>query len=159
MTAHSIAATLAASARTIDRVDSTWVLWGVLVLLIAIAIHETGEYVTDRQAVLRLMATFGERFVQEFDRPLVRSLPSERVIDSRLRFNPDRSRVEVLLAPREGRAYPNLADHRKNVEYDVGRVLRLMKDPPFVPEPMYAQGRWVVVPFQLRVNPGQAGDK
>lgn len=159
MTAHSITATLAASARTIDRIDSTWVLWGVLVALIAIAIHETGEYVIDRHAVLRLMAAFGERFVQEFDRPLVRSRPSERVIDSRLRFNPHRSRVEVLIAPREGRVYPNLADHRKNVEYDVSRVLQTMKDPPFVPEPMYAQGRWVVVPFQLRINPGQAGDK
>jgi len=159
MTVHSITATLAAAARTIDRVDSTYVLWAVLALLIAIALRETEDYVGDRRAVLQLLARFGERFVQEFDRPLVRSLPSERVIDSRLRFNPDRSRVEVLLAPREGRAYPNLADHRKNVEYDVARVLRLMKDPPFIPEPMYAQGRWVVVPFQLKVNPGQAGDK
>src|SRR5262245_5130040 len=132
MTAHSIAATLAASARTIDQLDSTIVLWALLVLMITIAIRETGDYVNDRRAVLRLMATFGERFVQEFDRPLVRSRPSDRAIDSQLRFDAHRSQVEVLLAPRDGRSYPNLADHRKNVEYDVSRVLRLMKDPPFV---------------------------
>jgi hypothetical protein len=65
----------------------------------------------------------------------------------------------VLLAPRDGRRYPNLADHRKNVEYDVTRVLQLMKDPPFVQGEMYTQGRWVVVPFQLKANPGQAGVK
>jgi hypothetical protein len=81
------------------------------------------------------------------------------VIDSRLRFSPHRWRVDVLLAPRAGRLYPNLADHRKNVEYDVWRVLRAMNDPPFVQEPMYTQGRWVVVPFQLKANPGQAGGR
>ena len=159
MTAQSIAATLAASARTIDQLDSTFVLWAFLVLLITIAIRETEGYISDRRAVARLMASFGERFVQEFDRPLVRARPSDRVVDSQLRFDTHRSQVEVLLAPRDGRSYPNLADHRKNVEYDVSRVLRLMKDPPFVPGAMYAQGRWVVVPFQLKVNPGQAGDK
>ena len=159
MTAHSIAATLAASARTIDQLDSTFVLWAFLVLLITIAVRETGDYVSDRRVLLNLMASFGERFVHEFDRPLVRSRPSDRVVDSQLRFDTSRSKVEVLLAPRDGRSYPNLTDHRKNVEYDVVRVLRLMKDPPFIPGVMYAQGRWVVVPFQLKVNPGQAGDK
>lgn len=154
-----IPAALAASSRTLDGLDSTYVSWVLLVLLISLAIHGADDYVSDRRVVRRLLASFGETFVREFDRPLVRAHPSDRVIDSRLRFTPHRSRVEVLLAPCAGRPYPNLADHRKNVEYDVWRVLRAMNDPPFVQEPMYAQGRWVVVPFQLKANPGQAGGR
>lgn len=136
---------------------ATIVLWVLFVLVIVLATRDVEDYVSDRRAVHRLLTAFGERFVQEFDRPLFRSHPSERVIDAELRVSPRQSRLEVLLAPRDGRRYPNLADHRKNVEYDVSRVLELMKDPPFVPGPMYAQGRWVVVPFELKVNPGQAG--
>lgn len=154
-----VAAALAASSRTLDGLDSTYVSWVLLVLLISLAIHGADDYVSDRRLVRRLLAGFGETFVREFDRPLVRAHPSDRVIDSRLRFSPHRSRVEVLLAPCAGRPYPNLADHRKNVEYDVWRVLRAMNDPPFVQEPMYAQGRWVVVPFQLKANPEQAGSR
>ena len=152
-------ATLAAAATTLDRIDSTYISWVLLVLLISLAIHGTDDYVSDRRAVLRLLTSFGDTFVNEFDRPLVRSHPSDRVIDSRLRVSPHRSRIDVLLAPRDGRPYPNLADHRKNVEYDVLRVLHRMNDPPLVQGPMYAQGRWVVVPFQLKVNDGQAGGR
>ncbi|HXD18822.1 MAG TPA: hypothetical protein VN654_17535 [Vicinamibacterales bacterium] len=155
----SVTATLAAAAGAIDRIDSAYFSWVFLVLLIALAIHNTDHYVSERRDVVRLLAAFGEAFVREFDRPLVRAAPSDRVIDSRLRFSPHRWRVDVLLAPRAGRLYPNLADHRKNVEYDVWRVLRAMNDPPFVQEPMYMQGRWVVVPFQLKANPGQAGGR
>jgi hypothetical protein len=155
----SFTSTLAAAARTLDRIDSTYISWILLVVLISLAIHGTDDYVSDRRAVLRLLTSFGDTFVNEFDRPLVRSHPSDRVIDSRLRVSPHRSRIDVLLAPRDGRPYPNLADHRKNVEYDVLRVLHRMNDPPFVQRPMYAQGRWVVVPFQLKVNHGQAGGK
>ena len=155
----SFAGTMAAAASTLDAIDSTYLSWVLLVLLIAVAIHGADDYVTERRAVARLLTNFGETFVREFERPLVRSQPSGRVIDARLRLNPHRSRVDVLLAPRDGRPYPNLADHRKNVEYDVGRVLQLMKDPPFVQQPMHAEGRWVVVPFHLKVNPGQAGDR
>ena len=42
------------------------------------------------------------------------------------------SRLDILLAPGAGRRYPNLSDHRSNVEYDVQRVLTLLKDEPFV---------------------------
>ena len=155
----SFAGTMAAAASTLDAIDSTYLSWALLVLLIAVAIHGADDYVTERRAVARLLTTFGETFVREFERPLVRSQPSGRVIDARLRLTPHRSRVDVLLAPRDGRPYPNLADHRKNLEYDVRRVLQLMQDPPFIPQPMRAEGRWVVVPFQLKVNPRQAGDR
>ena len=65
--------------------------------------------------------------------------------------------VEVLLAPRGGRPYPNLVDHKQNVEYDVERVLRVLEDQRFVAGPLYAQGQWVVVPLYLQVSPKQAG--
>ena len=106
---------------------------------------------------MRCLKRFGERFIQEFERPLVPSRPLERVLDSRLRYSAHRARVDVLLAPREGRLYPNLADHRENVEYDVTRVLQVLQDHPFVHGPLFVRGRWVVVPFQLKVNAKQAG--
>ena len=135
------------------------VLWSALVLALALGGWGVMEYLRDRQAIRRTMNHFGERFVQEFDRPLVRSHPSERVVDAQVRVRPHRARVDVLLAPRGGRPYPNLVDHKQNVEYDVERVLRVLEDQRFVHGPLCAQGRWVVVPLQLQVNPKQAGGK
>jgi hypothetical protein len=141
------------------RPASTGVAHGVVLwigLLLALAMIGWGlhDYVRIRTAALK---RFGERFVREFDRPLVRGRPSELVVEARLRVRPHRARVEVLLAPRDGRPYPNLVDHRQNVEYDVERVLRVLEDQRFVHGPLYAQGRWVVVPLRLQVNPKQAG--
>ena len=99
----------------------------------------------------------GERFVLEFARPLVQVRPKEPVLEARLRVRPYRWQVEVMLAPCGGRPYPNLVDHKQNVEYDVERVLRALEDQRFVRGPLYAQGRWVVVPLRLQVNPRQAG--
>ena len=80
-----------------------------------------------RRASLGVMRRFGARFISEFERPLFRSAVDSPV-KSRLRFAPARQRLEILLAPADGRTYPNLADHRRNVEYDVQRVLRLLMD-------------------------------
>ena len=130
------------------------VLWIALLLAIALVASGFHDYVRDRTAPLQ---RFGERFVQEFARPLVQVRPSEPVLEVRLRVRPHRSQVEVLLAPCGGRPYPNLVDHRQNVEYDVERVLRVLEDQRFVHRPLYAQGRWVVIPLHLQVNPRQAG--
>ena len=68
------------------------------------------------------MQRFGARFVQEFgtsSEPF-RGVTAPR---ARLRVSPRRACVEVLLAPGDGGSYPNLADHRGNVEYDVARVM------------------------------------
>jgi len=126
-----------------------------ITFVLAIALIGSGlrDYVRIRTAALQ---GFGERFVQEFARPLVR-MRREPAIEARLRVRPHRARVEVLLAPRGGRNYPNLVDHKQNVEYDVERVLRVLKDQRFEHGPLYAQGRWVVVPLHLQVNPKQAG--
>ena len=127
----------------------------VLLSALALALIVSGlhDYVRYRTA-LRL---FGERFVREFDRPLVRVRPSEPVVEARLRVHLHRPRVEVMLAPRSGRRYPNLVDHKQNVEYDVDRVLQVLDDRRFAPGPLYAQGRWVVVPLKLQVRTKQAG--
>ena len=129
-------------------------LWIAFVLAIALIGSGLHDYVRDRTEPLQ---RFGERFVHEFARPLVQVRPSEPVVDARLRVRPCRAQVEVLLAPRDGRNYPNLVDHKQNVEYDVERVLRVLKDQRFGHGPLYAQGRWVVVPLHLQVNPKQAG--
>ena len=110
------------------------------------------EYVAERRARLDIMRGFGHVFVTEFERPLIRSIADEAPVESRRRLAPARRRLEVLLAPGTGRRYPNLSDHRKNVEYDVERVLWLLKDEPFINGPLYARGRWVVIPFHLETN-------
>jgi hypothetical protein len=58
--------------------------------------------------------------------------------------------LDILVAPSTGRSYPNLADHRNNVEYDVERILAQLGDGQFVNGPLYAEGEWVVIPFRFR---------
>jgi len=139
--------------------DLTPVLWGGLVVVIALVWRSVDEYLADRQARLDAMKRFGETFVREFERPLLQQPLRERPLQSRLRVSPHRQRLDVLLAPSGGRRYPNLADHRKNVAYDVTRVLQQVRDQAFVCGPLYAQGPWVVVPFQFQVSSTQAGGK
>lgn len=143
----------------IAGVDLLLAWWGALVVLIAIVLRSIGDYVTDRQTVVGTMTRFAETFVNEFERPLMQQHLPGRPVESRLRVSPYRARLDVLLAPNGGRRYPNLSDHKKNVEYDVTRVLQLLRDQPFVSGPLYAQGRWVVIPFQLKVSPQRAGAK
>jgi hypothetical protein len=113
-------------------------------------------HIARRRAVLAAMKPFGENFVREFERPLFRHAPrlvegpdAVRPVRSHLRFAPHRERLDILLAPHDGRTYPNLSDHRRNLEYDIDRVLQLMQDEPFVTGQLHAEGRWVVIPFHL----------
>ena len=76
---------------------------------------------------------------------------------SRLRFGVRRGRFKILLAPGEGRRYPNLFDHKKNVEYDVSRVMRVLADDSFVSGAPYTKAGWIVVPFQFTAEPKQSG--
>ena len=131
----------------------TVLLWIGLVLAVGLMGSGLYDLVRDRTALIR----FGERFVREFERPLVRRRPSEPVVEARLRVRPYRAQVHVMLAPRDGRPYPNLVDHKQNVEYDVERVLGVLKDQRFVHGPLSAQGRWVIVPLHLQIKPRQAG--
>ena len=104
------------------------------------------------------MTGFGHRFVGEFERPLRRAGSTTLPVDSRLRPQPARRRLDILLAPHVGRSYPNLADHRTNVEYDVGRVMKQLGDDRFVAERLFTNGRWVVVRCSVRMDLADGGE-
>jgi hypothetical protein len=107
------------------------------------------DYRARRQTASIVVQCFVQRFVDEFERPLVRYDVGEHPVRSRLRFGVRLGRFSILLAPGEGRVYPNLADHKKNVEYDVDRVLRVIADHSFVSGAPYTKAGWIVVPFQF----------
>jgi len=118
-----------------------------LLIVAALLWQAIDRYLTERERTIDVMRRFGERFVHEFERPLLDAYAAARPVRSRLKANPDRRRLEILLAPAAGKRYPNLSDHRDNLAYDVGRVLRTLKDRSFVGAPAHADGAWVVLPF------------
>ena len=113
-------------------------------------------YVTRRRMASVLVQHFADRFIAEFERPLVRYDDTERPLKARVR-GARRGRFDILLAPGQGRRYPNFTDHKRNVEYDVGRVVSALDNPAFVNGALYTQAEWVVVPFQPRTGPKQPG--
>jgi len=145
--------------RLVQAPDSNLALWLVLLALIALATHGADHYFQDRERTLEAMRQFSRKFVQEFERPLVGCNPSDRPIQSRLRFAPHAARLDILIAPSAGHRYPNLTDHRNNVEYDLKRVLNVLRDEPFVKGRPYMDGPWVVLPFQLKPVITEAGGK
>jgi hypothetical protein len=86
----------------------------------------------------------GRNFVTVFARPLVDPSSEVPPIQAKLRFRRRKQRLEISIAPGPGRRYPNLADHRKNVEYDVDRVIRVLGNCVLC-NPPRAAGKWVVV--------------
>ena len=145
--------------RLIQSPDADLGLWVVLLALIAIATHSADHYFRDRDEVLRVMQQFSQKFVREFERPLVGGDLSVRPIQSRLRFAPHASRLDILIAPGAGHRYPNLMDHRKNVEYDLQRILNVLSAEPFVNGRPYMDGPWVVLPFSMKPAITQAGGR
>jgi len=145
--------------RLIQSRDSDLGLWVALLALIAIATHSADHYFKDRDQVLKAMQQFSQKFVREFERPLAGGDPSVRAIQSRLRFAPHASRLDILIAPGAGRRYPNLMDHRKNVEYDLQRILTVLSAEPFVNGRPYMDGPWVVLPFSMKPAITQAGGR
>lgn len=137
--------------------NATLIGWVALVLAAMLIWRAVDEYLVQREATVAAMKRFGQTFVREFERPLLQATAAERPIQSQLRAIPDRRRLEILLSPCGDHRYPNLADHRTNVLYDVTRVLELVRDQRFVCEPVYSLGSWVVVPFQFLMSAKQAG--
>jgi hypothetical protein len=115
------------------------------------------DYLVRRKTAALVVGHFADRFVGEFERPLVRYDVDERPVQSRLRLGMRRGRFDILLAPGEGRRYPNLSDHKKNVEYDVARVLSALGDDSFVSGSLYRHAGWIVVPFRFTADPKQSG--
>jgi hypothetical protein len=99
----------------------------------------------------------GEQFVIAFTRPLIDPSSPEPPIKLRLRFVRRGGKLEISIAPNAGRRYPNLTDHKKNVEYDVSRVLRLLQS-QVVLDGLRAEGPWVIVTIRL-IDLQEAGAK
>jgi hypothetical protein len=140
----------------IEGIDLRWAWFGAAVILPFVGWKAVDGYVGRRNAVTIVMRHFAHRFVREFERPLIQQ-QTERPVRSRLRLSPTRARLDILLAPGEGRRYPNLSDHKKNVEYDVVRIHRLLADESFVRDPLYTRAGWVVVPFRFKAGRKNAG--
>jgi hypothetical protein len=138
------------------NVDPTHISLGAAVVGPALGFLILGGYVRRRNAARIFMSQFAYLFVREFERPLVHDAaqPAMRV---QLRVSPYRARLEICLAPGNGRRYPNLSDHRKNVEYDVDRVLSALADESFVCGRLRMREGWVVVPFRFSARLKQRG--
>ncbi len=129
-------------------------LWYLVVLLVMASF---GMYRFDRRwrqgrELAVPLTEFGEAVIREFERPLTPSRDCRPGIESRLRVRPHQRRVDVLLAPAAGRTYPNLSDHRKNVEYDLARVRQALGDEAFISESMRQRGKWVVLSFRAAIE-------
>lgn len=139
-----------------SQVDVTFAAKAAAALLLMLL---TFAVVADHMAARRIppaMQRAGEEFISAFARPLID--PSSRVppIAVRLRFVRHAQQLEISIAPGEGRRYPNLVDHKRNVEYDVHRVIGLLGTRVVVSDRLRATGKWVVVPIRL-ASSKQAG--
>ena len=138
------------------NVDPTQIWLGAAVVVPALGFLIIGGYVRRRNTARIFMSQFAYLFVREFERPLLQHT-AEPALRARLRLSPYRARLEICLAPGTGRRYPNLSDHRKNVEYDVGRVLSALADESFVCGRLRMREGWVVVPFRFSARLKQRG--
>ena len=129
---------------------------GAAVFIPALGFLIVGAYARRLSATTTFMSQFGHLFVREFERPLL-PYAEEPAIRAQLRLRPYRARLEIRLAPGKGRRYPNLSDHRKNVEYDVDRVLSALADDAFVRGRLRMRDGWVVVPFRFSARLKQRG--
>jgi hypothetical protein len=89
----------------------------------------------------------GEDFATVFARPLIDPSSEIPPIQTRLRYKRRTRQLEIFMAPGPGHRYPNLADHKNNVEYDIDRVMRVLGT-YVLSRPPRAVGNWVVVTIQ-----------
>lgn len=130
-------------------------LFGAAALGVAIACGwlSLEQVVIKRRAFECEMLAFGRAFVNAFERPLLVDGVADRPVLSRMRCVPREHRLDILLAPGAGRRYPNLADHKRNLDYDVSRIAHHLRHHAFVPSRPRAEGQWVVIPFYFRPGP------
>jgi hypothetical protein len=139
-------------------IHTSYVWWFASFALAMLSVCLFGvSYWKQRQAIVHTMRRFGGEFVREFGRPLTQYRGAGRSPRSRLRIVAHRARLEILVAPSDGQSYPNLSDHKSNVEYDVARVMAALGNESFVRGRPYAEGEWVVLPFQFKDRVKQDG--
>ena len=144
-----------------DRRAATALVYASMIIVAILAslaaLPAAKKHFDARCAMLEKMSGFAADFVREFARPLPRRRGADQPIKARLKCAPYRARLDILLAPNAGHSYPNLSDHKKNLEYDIERVLRLVPHQPFVRGEPYALGNWVVIPFRFPAGVTQEG--
>ena len=94
------------NAGAVTEVTEVWI--GATVILALFGWRVLDGYAGRRKHVLLVMSHFADRFVREFERPLIQR-PTEPPLRSRLRLSPARARLKILLAPGQGRRYTNLS--------------------------------------------------
>jgi hypothetical protein len=143
--------------RRLEGVDLT-MLWICAAMVVPwLGWRTVDDYLARRMTASVVAGAFVDRFVDEFERPLVRYDAGERPVRARFRCGARLRRFDILLAPGEGRRYPNLSDHKKNVEYDVARVMHVLADDSVVSGVPYTQAGWIVVPFRFAADRKQSG--
>jgi hypothetical protein len=147
---QAASAPLATVAPSGGSVDLTVVWLGAAVAVPWLGWHMLGDVLDRRRRASLARRHFADRFVREFERPLIQHWGADRPVRAQVRSSRFGRRFEILLAPGTSRRYPNLSDHKQNVEYDVSRVLQVLADDSFVNGPLRAHAEWVVVPFQSR---------
>jgi hypothetical protein len=142
-------ATLAWPAPSAPSLGDTTFAWrvGLAVSLALFVCSVALTYIAPRPVPPEMRRT-GEEFISAFARPLIDPWCDVPPIKSRLRFVRHADQLEICLAPNGGRRYPNLADHKSNVEYDVDRVVRQLQTRVVVCDCLRAEGKWVVVPIR-----------
>ena len=141
---------------TADLIGSWILVLGILTPFLALPVAK--QYLDKRGRLLDSMTGFAVAFVREFAQPLPRLHPTDKPMAVNLRCAPYRGRLEILVAPTRGHSYPNLSDHKKNLFYDIERVLGVVPAQSFVCCEPYQRGSWVVIPFQRNpVVPPQEG--
>ena len=148
-------APLISRSAVLDLVYASMMIAAICASLIALPVAK--KHLDTRCAMLDSMSGFAAAFVGEFARPLPRRRAAEQPIKARLKCAPYRARLDILLAPNKGHSYPNLSDHKKNLEYDIERVLRVVPYQPFVRGEPYQRGDWVVIPFRVAASVTQEG--
>jgi hypothetical protein len=115
------------------------VVWGGLAVAAMLLWITADSYLSQRERAVQVMTAYGEQFMREFTRPLVDPTLHVTPIQSRIRVSPDGGCLEIYLAP------------------DVGRIVGSLRNPSFVCRPIYAKGKWVVVPFQFHNTMNKEG--
>ena len=133
------------------------VTFGAAVSLMLLMISAVSSYAAGRPMPPALQRA-GEDFLKAFATPLVDPTSAVPPIAGHLRFIRRKQRLEICIAPHGGRRYPNLADHKTNVVYDVHRVIGIMGAHRIVCDRLHAEGPWVVVSIRL-TGPKEAGAK
>jgi hypothetical protein len=130
--------------------------FGAGVSLMLLMISAVASYAAGARPIPPLMQRAGEDFLTAFATPLIDPTSPVPPVTGRLRFIRRKKQLEICIAPNGGRRYPNLSDHKKNVVYDVQRVLGIMGAHRIVCDRVRAEGQWVVVSIRFK-EPKQAG--